>query len=140
MEKERCVLVCVTGQSSCERLIRAGAKIAKENSCSLLVLSVFPTNGCFTPELETIGELDRCAREHDAQMLLFYNDLPFAVAASVAKKHNAKNIVTGFCEDEASGFVTALHTVLPQVPISMVDKEEKIYSILPNIAATKTAQ
>lgn len=140
MEKEGCVLVCVTGQSSCERLIRAGAKIAKESSCSLLVLSVFPTSGCFTPELETIGELDRCAREHNAQMLLFYNDLPFAVAASVAKKYGAKNIVTGFCENEVSGFITSLHTVLPQMPISMVDKEEKIYSILPNIPAAKTAK
>lgn len=131
MDKDNCVLVCVTGQSSCERLIRIGAKIAEENSCGLIVLSVFPTNGCFKPELETIGELDRCARENKAQMLLFYNDLPFAVAASVAKKYNAMNIVTGFSENGVSDFVTALHAVLPDISISMVDKNEKIYNILP---------
>lgn len=136
METDRCILVCVTGQSSCERLIRAGARIAEEKNCSLLVLSIFPTSGCFTPEIETIGELDRCAKEHNAEMLLFYNDLPFAVAAAVAKKHKAVNIVTGFCEDGASGFVTALHTVLPATEITMVDKEEKFYKILSETAKT----
>lgn len=138
METDRCVLVCVTGQSSCERLIRAGASIAKEKNCRLLVLSVFPTNGCFTPELKTIGELDRCARNHNAEMLLFYNDLPFAVSAAVAKKYNAINIVTGFAEGGASGFITALHTVLPETEITMVDKEEKLYRILPNILTAKS--
>ncbi len=137
MEKDRCILVCVTGQSSCERLIRKGAQLASEKNCSLIVLSVFPTNGCLTPELETIGELDRYAREHNAEMLLFYNDLPFAVAAAVAKKHNAVNIVTGFCEGGTSGFVTALHTVLPEAEITMVDKDEKLYRISPNILTKK---
>ena len=89
METDRCILVCVTGQSSCERLIRAGAKLAKEKNCSLKVLSIFPPNGCFKPNLEAIGELDRCAKQQGAEMLLFYNDLPFAVAASVAKKYHA---------------------------------------------------
>ncbi|MBP3330049.1 MAG: hypothetical protein J6L89_04360 [Clostridia bacterium] len=133
MDKDRCVLVCVTSQSSCERLIRAGAIIASENDCSLLVLSVFPTNGCYTPDLDTIGELDRCARGNNAQMLLFYNDFPFIVAASVAKKYNAINIVTGFCENGVSEFITSLHAVLPETAISMVDKDEKIYNIIPDV-------
>ena len=136
MDNDRCVLVCVTGQKTCERLIRKGASLAEKENCSLLVLSVFPTNGCFTPQLETIGELDRCAREHSAQMILFYNDFPFIVAASVAKKYNAINIVTGFCEDSVSPFVTSLHAVLPDMPITMVDNEDKIFNILP-VATSK---
>ncbi len=129
METDRCVLVCVTGQSSCERLIHYGANLAEKKNVPLKVLSIFPASCCFTPELETIGELDRCAREHGAEMLLFYNDLPFAVAASVAKKYGAKSIVTGFCECGTSGFITALHTVLPSSEIIMVDKEEKTHKI-----------
>ncbi len=137
MESDRCVLVCVTSQKTCERLIKEGAYLAKKNNCSLLVLSVFPTNGCFRPDLKTIGELDRCAREHSAEMILFYNDFPFIVAASVAKKNNAINIVTGFCENGVSPFITSLHTVLPEIPVSMVDKEGKIFSIHPAVASKK---
>lgn len=137
MESDRCVLVCVTSQKTCERLIKEGAYLAKKNNCSLLVLSVFPTNGCFRPDLETIGELDRCAREHSAEMILFYNDFPFIVAASVAKKYNAINIVTGFCENGVSPFITSLHTVLPEIPVSMVDKEGKIFSIHPAVVSKK---
>ncbi len=137
MEKDRCVLVCVTGQSSCERLIRAGARSAEQNSCSLVVLSVFPTNGCFAPQLEVISELDRCAKSNNAEMLIFYNDVPFLVAASVAKKYNAINIVTGFCENEVSAFITSLHAVLPETPISMVDKNEKVFNILPDMISKK---
>jgi len=66
-------------------------------------------------------------------MLLFYNDFPFIVAASVAKKYNAINIVTGFCENGVSEFITSLHAVLPETAISMVDKDEKIYNIIPDV-------
>lgn len=134
MDTERCILVCVTTQSSCARLIRAGAHLAKKENLKLLVLSVFPTNICLTPQLEVLGELERCAKEYDAEMLLFYNDMPFAVAASVAKKYKAKNIVTGFSEDGASPFITSLHTVLPEVTICMVDKDEKIFNIIPPVS------
>lgn len=137
MENDRCVLVCVTSQKTCERLIKAGASLAKKENCSLLVLSVFPTNGCFTPQLETIGELDRCAREHSAEMILFYNDFPFIVAASVAKKYNVINIVTGFCENGVSPFVTSLHTVLPEIPISMIDNDGKVFTIRPAVSSKK---
>ncbi len=132
MDKIGTVLVCVTGQSACARLIKAGAKIAERDNLKLLVLSVFPTKECLTPKLEIIGELDRCAKENSAQMLIFYNDLPFAVAASVAKKYKAENIVTGFAENGVSPFITSLHSVLPNIPISMVDGEEKIFNIVPN--------
>ncbi len=133
METDGCILVCVTTQASCRRLINAGAALAKKEGLKLLVLSVFPTNSALAPQLEILGELDRCAKEHDAEMLLFYNDLPFAVAASVAKKYKAKNIVTGFCENGVSPFITSLHTVLPDIPISMVDTDEKIFSIIPPV-------
>ncbi len=135
METDRCILVCVTGQSSCERLIHAGAKLAEEKNVSLKVLSIFPPNGCFRPDLEAIGELDRCAKQQGAEMLLFYNDLPFAVAASVAKKYRADSIVTGFSENGFSGFITALNSVLPETEIIMVDKEEKLHKILSGVKA-----
>lgn len=131
MENDRCVLVCVTSQKTCERLIKKGASLAEKENCNLLVLSVFPTNCCFRPNLETIGVLDRCARENSAEMILFYNDFPFIVAASIAKKYNAINIITGFRENQVSPFVTSLHTLLPEMPITMVDNEDKSFVIRP---------
>ncbi len=134
MDTDGYILVCVTTQSSCRRLIKAGAVLAKKENLKLLVLSVFPVDFSLAPQLETIGELDRCAREHNAEMLLFYNDLPFAVTASVAKKYKAKNIVTGFSENGVSPFITSLHSVLPNIPISMVDTDEKIFNIIPPVS------
>lgn len=44
MEKtgnQQCIMVCVTPQSACSRLIAAGARIAKEKDLPLKVISVF---------------------------------------------------------------------------------------------------
>ena len=137
MNENKCVLVCVTGQLSCARLINAGAKIAKEKNCPLSVLSVFPSESCYEPDFEALAELDKHSKEHNAQMTVYYDDSPFAVAAGVAKKSGACNIVTGFSKEGISPFISNLHTVLPDIPISMVDEEEKIFNIIPSSVSSK---
>ena len=52
------VLVCVTGQRDCDRLIKAGKRIAEERSIPLHVLCVQPTSAGFDADSET--DIARC--------------------------------------------------------------------------------
>lgn len=92
MEKtgnQQCIMVCVTPQSACSRLIAAGARIAKEKDLPLKVISVFRESSGLNANaggaLETLYE---CARAYDAGMDIYFNDSPALVVAVAAKKRN----------------------------------------------------
>ena len=126
------VLVCVTQQESCARLIKAGAVLAKEQDLELEILSVFPSKSCFTPDFKILDSLQKCSMENNAQMTVFYDDHPFIVAAAFAKKCRATHIITGFSGDGDSPFISGLHIVLPEVTICMVNNDNQIFHIIPN--------
>ena len=58
------------------------------------------------------------------------------LAAVIAKKKGAVDIVTGFPKERSSHFVSALHTLVPDIQISMVDVDDngKIYRMIPQDA------
>ena len=65
------VLVCVTGQKSCERLIVAGARLAKQAGAALTVLHVVREGGSvlgFVNEPQALEYLLRVSIEHGADM------------------------------------------------------------------------
>ncbi len=126
-----CVLVCVTPQKSCARLIEAGARIAKESNIALIVLSVFAQKDGMNADTAALENLYERARIADAQMSVYFNDNPDIVAAVVAKRENAKNLVTGFPRENSSGFIARIHELLPGLPITMVDDDANEYRILP---------
>ncbi|HAH77998.1 MAG TPA: hypothetical protein DEB16_02895 [Ruminococcaceae bacterium] len=140
MKKGRAVLVCVTGQRDCDRLIRAGKKIADELSVPLKVLCVQPTSAGFDTDCEELEYLRQTARDADAEMSVYFNDDAPLMAAGVAKKEGAVHIVTGMAEAPANGFIEILHKLLPHLPISMVSKSGKIYNICPAKRDERTAK
>lgn len=132
IERPKCVLVCVTPQLSCARLIQAGERIAIENRMPLKVLSVFAKKDGSNEEASAILEaLYEAARLADASMSVYFNDSPDILAAVIAAKENAGTIVTGFPGERSSGFIARLHELLPELAITMVDDEGNEYKILP---------
>lgn len=132
IKKPPCVMVCVTPQQSCQRLIEAGARIAKEENLPLSVISVFKeSNGLNANEGGVLEELFQCAKKYNAGMDIFFNDSPVLIVAVAAKKHNASTLVTGFPADGSSGFIAHIHEILPELPITMVDNELSEYKIIP---------
>lgn len=133
MKDKSCVLVCVTPQSECERLIKSGALLAKEKGVALEVLSVFHEKDGFCPNPAVLEELYSCAKEKNAQMSVYFNDSPAIVAAVHAKKKGAVDIVVGFPKERSTQFISAMHTLVPDIPISMVDVDDngKIYRMIP---------
>ncbi len=131
MEKGKTVLVCVTGQHDCDRLIRTGKEIAGEKSLALQVLCVQPNSFGFETDCGELEYLRQTARDAGAEMSVYFNDDAALTAASVAKHIGAARIVTGMAGSPASGFIEILHRLLPSVPISMVAKDRTIYNIYP---------
>lgn len=93
------VLVCVTGQKSCERLIVAGAEIARaENLRPLTVLHVARVGGSvmgFVNEPEALEYLLRASIEHGADMMVRRADDVLGAIESEARRLDAKVIVAG---------------------------------------------
>lgn len=132
MNKQQCVMVCVTPQQSCRRLIEAGARIAKEENLPLSVVSVFrESNGLNANEGGALEYLFEYAKLYNASMNIYFNDSPALVIAVLAKKHNAQTLVTGFPAQGSIDFIARIHEILPELPITMVDNDMSEYKILP---------
>jgi K+-sensing histidine kinase KdpD len=130
--KQPCVAVCVTPQESCARLIEAGARIAKQEGLPLAVLSVFKeSNGLNANEGGALETLFECAGRFNASMNVYFNNSPALVTAVASKKLGVVNLITGFPEEGGSGFVSRVHELLPELIITMVDKDMNEYKILP---------
>ena len=134
MSKKACVLVCVTSQPDCERLIRAGKKIADGEGVPLQVVSVQRMGEGFQPNSDTLERLHQQAKAVNAEMTIYFNDSPAITAAVHAVKEGAVNIVMGFPRENSAHFVEDVHLLAPEVPISMVDGDDKIYQMIPAAA------
>ena len=131
-KKHPCIMVCVTPQESCARLIEAGARIAKEENLPLEVISVFrQSSGLNANENNVLENLFECAKNFNASMNIFFNDSPALVVAVATKKQNASTLVTGFPAEGSSGFIARIHELVPDLPITMVDNESNEYKIIP---------
>lgn len=129
--KRASVLVCVTGQRDCDRLILAGKNIAEKMDVELQVLCVQPTVNGFSARSDEVEHLYQTSRDAGAEMTIFFHDDAALIAAGFVKQANAKHIVTGMPDGRANGFVEMIHRLVPEIPVSMVSKEGKIYNMYP---------
>ena len=125
------ILVCVTGQRDCDRLIRAGRQISDERSIPLQVLCVQPASAGFETSCEELEYLRQTARDAKAEMTVYFNDDAALMTVSFVKQIGAIHIVTGMAEAPVNGFVELIHKLLPKIPVSMVAKDGMIYNIFP---------
>lgn len=134
------VLVCVTGQRDCDRLIRVGKKIADECSASLQVLCVQSAAAGFDTNCDELEYLRQTARDAKAEMSVYFHDDAPLMAVGFAKKIKASHIVTGMAEAPVNGFIEIVHKLLPRIQISMVAKDGIIYNICPSKKDEKEAK
>lgn len=121
--KKPSVLVCVTGQYDCDRLIKAGFEQAVDMGCALHVFCVHtPKNDltCFSEEVEY---LYRTAKDLGADMTVMFSDNAPKCTADFAHKVNATVLITGVPDVRPNGFVLTLHELLPGVQITTVTKQ-----------------
>lgn len=110
MSEKNCVLVCVTVQKDCERLIRRGQALALEEKIPLRVLHVSQgKNVLGSPDSAGIlNELFSLAHEADAEMnILYETDVPAAIMR-YAKACGASILVLGPDRSGNAGRVQSL--------------------------------
>lgn len=132
------VLVCVTDQYSCERLINHGAKIAKENQMELQVLNVSKPSSDVEVDGKALEFLYKKAKQCGAEAVFYFNDQPVLITAGHVKKYNVCKVITGMPENANIGFIQMLHTLIPDVPITMVpvDPQEKCITLHPPVVSS----
>lgn len=92
------VLVCVTGQKSCERLIVAGAEIARKENVPLNVLHVVRPGGNvlgFVNEPAALEYLLGVSVEHGASMYVRRSDDVIGSIEYAAKNEGVQALVAG---------------------------------------------
>lgn len=92
------VLVCVTGQKTCEALIIEGARIAKEEGAALSVLHVVKPGQTLlggATEGEALEYLFRIATLNDADMSMIRSDDVAGTIAKQVEKLGAHVLVMG---------------------------------------------
>jgi len=140
MQKNGVVLVCVTPQISCKKLIDAGAAIAAEKDAHVRIISVFPQRQCFNPDLNALEALNRAACEINAEMTVCFSDSPVDRVAEYAAEHRTVTVVAGFPKDGGCRFITELYALMPGMPLSMVDDDGTSYAVVPSMkSGYKTA-
>lgn len=135
--KKPSVLVCVTGQYDCDRLIEAGFEQAAQLGCELHVLCVHTPQNDLTYFSDEIEYLYRTAADLGADMTVMFSDNAPRCTADFARRINAKHLITGVPDDRPNGFVLTLHELLPRTVITTVTKEGD--KLLYSLDATKRA-
>lgn len=122
-EKKPSVLVCVTGQYDCDRLIEAGFEEAVEQGWDLHVLCVHTPVNDLSYLSDEIEYLYRTAKDLGADMTISFSSNAPSCAADFARKINAKRLITGMPDNRPNGFVITVQELLPRLQINMVTKE-----------------
>lgn len=132
MKKQTTVLVCVTPQAASSQLVEAGRVLAEKNDAALEVISVLPISTSFSKnEPATLEKLFSLAKDAGGEMAIYFSDdAVLTVAAHMAKQKPAL-IVTGFPGEDSTSFVSALHLLVPDIPVSMVSRDNTVYNMLP---------
>ena len=141
MKKEKTVLVCITPQESSKQLVKAGKVLADKNEAKLEVVSVLPLqdkNREYKIEAEIIEKLYQTAKSENGEMAIYFSDDPILTVCAHIAKREPLTLVVGFPGEKSNNFISTIHLILPDIPISMVDVRGTIYNILPYEAMQNT--
>lgn len=127
MEQNPPILVLVTLQRACARLIRHGADMALRQHSPLHVLHVVVRNqgeqDDHTMDAQTLNYLYALSSEAGAQMTVLTADVALTAIAEYASQQSAKQVILGGGE-HASGIAETLARLLPGVEVIITGEEE----------------
>ncbi len=105
MYEERPVLVCVTGQKTCDRLIQKGVDLAKELCAPLLVVHVAPAGALLlggSTQSDALNYLYGLSCEAGAEMAVLRAPDPVERLIQYAMEQNAAHIILGSGKPEGN--------------------------------------
>lgn len=122
------VLVCVTGQKTCERLIAEGARLAEETGAGLSVVHVAKQGtgllGGIVAEAEALEYLFKVSTEHGADMTVIRSEHIVETLANHAGKVGADLMVLGSSREVRRDVTKDLKARIPDMEFNIVYTEE----------------
>ena len=97
----------------------------------LSVLSVLPKRPVTPGESEFMQSLCDTAAAAGAEVDFLFSSEPMLTAAVHATKIGASHIVTGTPDANSNMFLETVKTLLPELPISVVDVDDRLYTFPP---------
>lgn len=126
------VLVCVTNQRDCLRLIEVGVKISDTiDNSRVCVFNVQPIKAASEKTGEALEYLRQKSMENAADMMIVFDDDASSATANYASSSGTVQIVTGIAGSTTSGFIERLRVKIPNVIISMVAKDGVVHNLYP---------
>ena len=126
VESQSPIMVLVTLQVACARLIRKGADLALKQHCPLHVVHVTvaddPRN---TPSInaQALNALYALCGEAGAEMCMLTATVAVTAMANYAQEHAVHQIIMGGGE-QAQGIAETLSELLPGVQVFIMEEEE----------------
>ncbi len=131
MNENGCVLVCVTDQIGCQRLIRTGKSLADKGGLPLKVVSVLPVQKVSRHTAEVLQALYDIACRNQAGMEILFNDSPALTVGVYARQCGAKQVVMGMPDFSTSEFIETIRKLYPELPLVIVGNEGQCHEIGP---------
>lgn len=130
MASPGCVLVCVTRQVSCERLIRRGSELASQMGLAMNIIHVAAPGASLLgnpSESEALDYLFTAAKQHGADLSVLRSDNVLETLMRMALEFKAAAIVMGesrqsIKEDES--IIWRLRAALPVLQVHIVSSFE----------------
>ncbi|MBQ6387156.1 MAG: hypothetical protein IJH96_00875 [Ruminococcus sp.] len=129
MNNKPSILACVTGQYDCDRIIQTAAALAEEHACALRVLSVLHPTDDYTKVSQELEYLYKVSKENGADMTVIFNNYAPAATAQFVHDNGINRIVTGMHDGGGSSFLVMFNQFAPHVSITMVAKDNAVYSM-----------
>ena len=117
------VIVCVTDQKSCSRLIKAGYDMAQNLGAQLRVLSIQPEVKLGQNEGTALDILFGIAKEVGADMTVYYSDDSINMAISYLKEFAVSALIAGEPGQNGNGFIDRIAVSCPEIKIYIIDKK-----------------
>ena len=115
------VLVCVTDQDACDRLIFAGRKLATIEHLDLKVISVQPRHHAKGLASESMEYLFSISTVLSAEMIVLFHDFAPEAVANYIRQNDTSYVIVGQSPDpNNSVFITALEDYFPDLPVISV--------------------
>lgn len=119
------VMVCVTRQKTCQRLIKFGAKVATEQCAELLVVHVARAKTNFlgsSNEAEALEILFQTANDYGADMTVLKSEDVVNTLIQFAKNHQVGHMVMGAAPKGAdNALVRTVELLLPEVQFHIME-------------------
>lgn len=132
MSNEKIILVCVTAQRSCERIIRAGYLLSKSTNLRLKVLSLQPHEQNKNINRNALEYLFGVCKSLNTEMQIYCGDNVNDMAIDYVSQNNIGQLIVGSPKKlEPGNFVFEIHLAFPGIPLTSVDESNtlKTFSI-----------